>query len=89
MALEVHASNETVVQVVPPGAFVHGRATVSGSGGTPTGAVNFTFFGNASCADPGVAAGSVTQQYVTEPVDDIKRKRYRSRWPVRAEALIW
>ena len=60
VTLEIHASDETVVTSVPSGAFVHGKAAVAGSDGTPTGAVVFTFYNNAECATPGAAAGSVT-----------------------------
>src|SRR5207245_4838749 len=46
---------------VPAGTTVHDKATVSGSFGTPTGTVTFTFFTTSStCTGTSVASGTVT-----------------------------
>src|SRR5437016_3309154 len=41
---EIHDASHTPVVTVPAGTTVHDKATVSGSFGTPTGTVTFTFF---------------------------------------------
>src|SRR3989442_5251398 len=41
---EIHNASHAVVTSVPAGTAVHDKATVSGSFGTPTGTVTFTFF---------------------------------------------
>jgi uncharacterized repeat protein (TIGR01451 family) len=49
------------VTSVALGTSVTDQATVAGSGaGTPTGTVNFTFFGNGTCAGTGTPAGTGT-----------------------------
>jgi hypothetical protein len=58
---EVHKADETAVPLngsVPLDTTVHDKATVSGSVGTPTGTVDFTFFPNDSCSGSGTSAGS-------------------------------
>src|SRR3989475_10060245 len=51
----------SVVTSVPAGSTVHDKATVSGSFGTPTGTVTFTFFTTSStCRDTSVGWGCVT-----------------------------
>src|SRR5207245_2651654 len=50
-----------VVVAVPAGTTVHDKATVSGSFGTPTGTVTFTFFTTSgACTGTSVASGTVT-----------------------------
>src|SRR2546427_9997102 len=51
----------SVVTSVPAGSTVHDKATVSGSFGTPTGTVTFTFFTTSStCTGTSVGSGTVT-----------------------------
>src|SRR5437016_13941903 len=46
---------------VPAGSTVHDKATVSGSFGTPTGTVTFTFFtASSTCTGTSVGSGTVT-----------------------------
>src|SRR2546427_209729 len=47
-ATEIHNASHAVVTSVPAGSTVHDKATVSGSFGTPTGTVTFTFFTTSS-----------------------------------------
>src|SRR2546426_3087961 len=48
VATEIHNASHAVVTSVPAGTTVHDKATVSGSFGTPTGTVTFTFFTTSS-----------------------------------------
>src|SRR5207244_3911009 len=58
---EIHNASHNVVVAVPAGTTVHDKATVSGSFGTPTGTVTFTFFTTSStCTGTSVASGTVT-----------------------------
>src|SRR5437870_3537413 len=58
---EIHNGSHNVVVAVPAGTTVHDKATVSGSFGTPTGTVTFTFFTTSStCTGTSVASGTVT-----------------------------
>src|SRR3989442_4912291 len=58
---EIHNASHAVVTSVPAGTTVHDKATVSGSFGTPTGTVTFTFFTSSSaCTGASVSAGTVT-----------------------------
>ena len=50
--------NSVTNQIVPLGSIVHDEATVSGTGPTPTGTVDFTFYTNVNCAGAGVDAGT-------------------------------
>ena len=84
VTLEVHASNEIVVTSVPWGATVHGKATVSGNGGTPTGAVAFTFYSNAICTAPGAAAGSLTLDNGVAHPSDLEGPLAAGRYAFRA-----
>jgi hypothetical protein len=59
VSLVVHDATHSVVSSAPIGSAVHARATVSGSGLTPTGTVNFTVFANMTCAGSGTAAGTL------------------------------
>src|SRR2546430_852165 len=60
-ATEIHNASHAVVTSVPAGSTVHDKATVSGSFGTPTGTVTFTFFTASSvCTGASVSAGTVT-----------------------------
>src|SRR5437899_584713 len=57
---EIHDASHPVVTSVPAGSTVHDKATVSGSLGTPTGTVTFTFFtGSSACTGASVASGTV------------------------------
>src|SRR2546422_3678823 len=57
----MHNASHNVVVAVPAGTTVHDKATVSGSFGTPTGTVTFTFFTTSStCTGTSVASGTVT-----------------------------
>ncbi len=59
VSTDVHNSLHQIVTTVPAGSIVHDSATVTGSGGTPTGTVNFTVFPNGVCTnDTGSPAGS-------------------------------
>src|SRR5207245_1237030 len=61
VATESHNASHAVVTSVPAGSTVHDKATVSGSFGTATGTVTFTFFTTSStCAGTSVASGTVT-----------------------------
>src|SRR5207245_2306583 len=58
---EIHNASHNVVVAVPAGSTVNEKATVSGSFGTPTGTVTFTFFTTSStCTGTSVASGTVT-----------------------------
>jgi hypothetical protein len=58
---EIHKNpGHTATTSVPAGSTVHDKATVSGTAGTPTGTVTFTFYTNGSCAGNGAGAGTVT-----------------------------
>ncbi|MES2007138.1 MAG: hypothetical protein V4436_03445 [Patescibacteria group bacterium] len=46
---DVHDANHGVILSAPIGATVHDKATVTGSGPTPTGTVSFSLYGNPSC----------------------------------------
>ena len=50
----------SAVTAVAAGSSVTDQATVSGSAGTPTGTVTFTFFTNGTCTSPGTAGTPVT-----------------------------
>src|SRR2546422_4172948 len=57
----MHNASHNVVVAVPAGTTVHDKATVSGSFGTPTGTVTFTFFTTSStCTGTSVGSGTVT-----------------------------
>lgn len=56
---EIHNASEQVVTSVDAGTTVHDKATVSGSGPTPTGNVNFTFYSNHTCSGDGSGAGTI------------------------------
>src|SRR5207247_1493198 len=61
VATEIHDASHAVVTSVPAGTTVHDKATVSGSFGTPTGTVTFTFFtGSRACTGDWGAAGCVS-----------------------------
>src|SRR5438094_7741357 len=61
VATEIHNASHAVVTAVSAGTTVHDKATVSGSFGTPTGTVTFTFFTTSStCTGTSVASGTVT-----------------------------
>ncbi len=56
----IHNISESVVTTVAQGTTVHDRAAVSGTAGTPTGTVTFTFFTAASnCTGASSGAGTV------------------------------
>src|SRR5947209_6327774 len=58
---EIHDASHTPVVTVPAGTTVHDKATVSGSFGTPTGTVTFTFFtASSACTGASVGSGTVT-----------------------------
>src|SRR2546426_3547759 len=61
---EIHDASQNVVTSVALGTTVHDKATVSGSFGTPTGTVTFTFF-TASTGCTGASAGSGTVTLVS------------------------
>ncbi|MDD5356699.1 MAG: hypothetical protein PHS53_00920 [Candidatus Pacebacteria bacterium] len=56
---EVHNASEAVVSgsVIAP-VTVHDKATVSGSGGTPTGTVDFSFYTSTTCSSEATPSGS-------------------------------
>ncbi len=55
----IHDAQHQATTTVNAGSSVHDSATVSGSGPTPTGTVDFTFYNNGVCEGQGTAAGSV------------------------------
>lgn len=55
---DIHDVTHTIVTSVVTGTTVHDKATVSGSGPTPTGTVDFTWYTNNTCTPAGVAAGT-------------------------------
>ena len=55
----VQSGGQTVTSV-PLGSSVSDQATVSGTAGTPTGTVTFTFFSNGTCTAPGTPDGTGT-----------------------------
>ncbi len=56
----IHDPNHGVVTSVDAGSTVHDSATVTGSGPTPTGNVNFTFYpGSGSCTGDSISKGTV------------------------------
>ena len=56
---DVHDGQHAVITSAAIGSTVHDKATVSGSGPTPTGTVDFTvWLGNATCSGEGSSAGS-------------------------------
>ena len=58
---EIHEDpGHTPTASVDAGSSVHDKATVSGSAGTPTGSVTFTFFTSIDCTTGGSPAGTVT-----------------------------
>jgi hypothetical protein len=59
VSTQIHNASHTVITSAPVGASVHDQATVTGSGGTPTGTVNFTVYANTTCSGAGTAAGTV------------------------------
>jgi hypothetical protein len=59
---ELHLADETVVEVgasLPFGSVLHDKATVSGSGPTPTGTVTFAFYSNADCTGVPISSSVV------------------------------
>ena len=57
---DVHNADHQVVTQAAIGSSVHDSATVSGSGATPTGSVDFrVYLGNLQCSGEGSAAGTV------------------------------
>ncbi len=56
---EIHDASETVITAAASGSSVHDKATVAGSFGMPTGAVDFAVYANLNCDNPGTAAGTV------------------------------
>src|SRR5437016_10009100 len=62
MALtQIHTACHNAALAGSAGTTVHDKATVSGSFGTPTGTVTFTFFTTSStCTGTSVASGTVT-----------------------------
>jgi hypothetical protein len=68
VATEIHDPNHSVVASVPVGTTVHDKATVSGSVGTPTGTVTFSWFTNGTCTGT-AAATSSPQALVNGMVD--------------------
>lgn len=54
----IYNSQDSPVTSIDAGLSVYDSATVSGSGPTPTGNVDFTFFTNASCEGQGTSAGT-------------------------------
>src|SRR5437016_161835 len=61
VATEIHNASHAVVTSVPAGSTVHDKATVSGSFGTPTGTVTFTFFTTSSTCT-GTSVGSRSEE---------------------------
>ncbi|HEV8263632.1 MAG TPA: Ig-like domain repeat protein [Gemmatimonadales bacterium] len=58
VATVIHDPNHGVVTSVTVGTTVHDKATVSGSGATPTGTVTFSWFTNGTCAGTAEATSS-------------------------------
>jgi uncharacterized repeat protein (TIGR01451 family) len=49
VSTDIHDASHNVVTTVPAGTNVHDQATVTGSRGTPSGTVTFSWFTNGSC----------------------------------------
>ncbi len=60
VVLEIHDPSEAVVTSVLPNTKVHGKATVSGTGPTPTGTVTFTFYTSNNCGGGSSNLGTIT-----------------------------
>ena len=58
VATDIHDVSHAVVTSVDAGTTVHDKATVSGSFGTPTGTVDFTFYTDNACTQGAASAGS-------------------------------
>ena len=58
VATSIHDASHAVVTSVPTGTTVHDAATVSGSLGTPTGNVDFTFYTSGNCTTGASASGT-------------------------------
>ncbi|MBI1742384.1 hypothetical protein HYR54_04870, partial [Candidatus Acetothermia bacterium] len=56
---EIHNSSHTVITSAPIGSSVHDKATISGSGPTPTGSVTFNLYSTTDCT------GTFTTETVT------------------------
>lgn len=54
---EIHNSTHAVVTTVAANTAVHDKATVSGSAGTPTGTVDFTYYADGTCSTGATSAG--------------------------------
>jgi hypothetical protein len=58
---QIHNASETPVTTVTAGTSVHDKATVTGTSGTPTGTVTFTWYtASSACTGASVGAGTVT-----------------------------
>jgi hypothetical protein len=58
---EIHNASHAVVTTITAGTSVHDKATVSGTAGTPTGTVTFTWYtASLACTGASVDAGTVT-----------------------------
>jgi|GEM_PF-1589785 len=55
VALAVHDGTHSNITTTNVGGTVHAGATVTGSAGTPTGKIDFTFYSNNSCTGSGTA----------------------------------
>jgi hypothetical protein len=59
ISLEVRDTTDTSITTAIAGQVIHAAASVSGSLGTPTGNVTFTYYTNQSCNGAGTGAGTV------------------------------
>jgi hypothetical protein len=57
---EIHNGTHGVVTSVDAGSTVHDKATVSGSFGTPTGTVTFSFYSTINCTGSSTSAGTIS-----------------------------
>ena len=57
---DIHDASHAIITSALIGSSVHDKATVAGSFGTPTGAVDFTVYAGTTCNGTGTAAGTVT-----------------------------
>src|SRR5207249_2118661 len=64
----IYANNAPVGITTTAGTTVHDRATVSGTGPTPTGTVNFTFYTSLDCSTGGVTQSNIASTDGRTPV---------------------
>jgi hypothetical protein len=72
--LAMHDATHSVVVQVPAGSTVHGKVTVTGGSGTPTGNVLITYYANGSCSGTGTNSSQVALSSGAVDVTGFSRK---------------